>query len=124
MEKAMTENGDLIDVSMAENIKSSLDGVSVQVALSGDYIPYGLNITLTWPESLPCQEVDFAIISYNMGHSFLCLFSYGTFGLKLVYSENCHPLLAKDLAKTYRATLKEVSKDAHREYTVDLKHCE
>lgn len=123
MDKAKTERGNVIDASMAGLIKSSLDGVTVNTVLTGDKLPYGLELTLDWPNELPVDKVDFGIVSYNDGHSFMCLFSYGSFGPRLIYSENSNETLVKDLAKTTSILIKESSIDDSRTYQVELKYC-
>ena len=116
-------DGHIIDINEAEEIKSIMDGVTVSTLLCGNQQPYKLELTLTWPNSLPEDKVDFAIVSYNDGYSFLCLFSYGSFGPTMVYSENCHPCLAKDLKKTKEVMITENSITTNRTYRVVLKHC-
>lgn len=123
MDKAKTEHGNVINTSMAGLIKSSLDGVTVNTLLTGDKLPYGLELTLDWPNELPVEKVDFAIVSYNDGHSFMCLFSYGSFGPRLIYSENSNEELVKDLAKTTSIKIEERSVNDSRTYQVKLKYC-
>jgi len=123
MKNAKTAHGNVIDTSMAGLMKSSMDGVSVSTVLTGDKSPFGLELTLDWPNKLPTERVDFGIVSYNDGHSFMCLFSYGTRGPQLVYSENSHGSLVRDLAKTKLISIKERAIDDSRTYQVELKYC-
>ncbi len=99
--------------------------VTVNTYLDGDNAPFVLQLTLNWPDSLPANKIDFALIATNSGHSFMCLFTYGTLGPKLVYSENCHSCLAKDLKHTNEVKITELAQvnDEKRVYTCELKHC-
>lgn len=124
MEKARTKKGTEIDASTAGLIKSAIDGVSVNVVLTGDELPFGLELTMNWPNGLPKTKVDFGIASYNEGHSFFCLFSNGSYGPKQIYSENSHSSLVRDLAKTKTIIINEIASDGARTYHAELKYCE
>ncbi|KFE28975.1 hypothetical protein FXE84_02185 [Vibrio cholerae] len=123
MKTAKAEHGNFIDTSMADLIKSAIDGVSVSTVLTGEKSPFGLELTIDWPNELPIDRIDFGFISYNQGRAFMCLFKHDTFGPKLVYSENSHETLVRDLAKTKSILINERTEDGSRTYSVDLKYC-
>lgn len=123
MNEVQTNHGNVIDTSMADLIKSAIDGVSVSTVLTGEKAPFGLELTIDWPNELPVEKVDFGIVSYNQGHSFMCLFKHDTFGPKLVYSENSHETLVRDLAKTKSILINERAGNGSRIYSVELKYC-
>lgn len=125
MKTALTGHGTEVTTVEASIIKGMLDGVTVNARLNGDKAPFVLQLTLNWPDSLPTNKIDFALIATNNGHSFMCLFTYGAFGPKLIYSENCHFCLAKDLKHTNEVIITEVAQanDENRAYACELKHC-
>lgn len=123
MKNARTEQGTVVSTTTAGVIKSMIDGVTVKVHLAGEKSPYKLKLTLNWPDNLPEGRVDFALVAPNQGHSFMCLFAYGSFGPKLIYSENCHTCLAKDLQETKKVEITEIAQGDNRKYECDLKHC-
>lgn len=123
MKSARTEQGTIVSTATAGVIKSMIDGVTVEVHLDGEVPPYKLKLTLNWPDNLPERRVDFALVAPNKGHSFMCLFAHGSFGPKLIYSENCHTCLAKDLQETKKVEITEIAQGVTRKYECDLKHC-
>lgn len=125
MDKAKTAHGTIVTTSEAGLKKTMLDGVSVVVHLDCDVSPYRLKLALHWPDRLPTDRIDFALVAPNDGHSFLCLFQHGTFGPKMIYSENCHASLAKELQGTNVVEIAEIATDGakKRDYTCQLKHC-
>ncbi|EQB9026306.1 hypothetical protein ACYVOU_002539 [Vibrio cholerae] len=122
MNEAQTNHGNVIDTSMADLIKSAIDGVSVSTVLTGEKAPFGLELTIDWPNQLPIDRVDFGFISYNQGRAFMCLFKHDTFGPKLVYSENSHETLVSDLAKTKSMLINERAENGSRTYSIELKY--
>ncbi|EPT2758008.1 hypothetical protein ACVP6W_002261 [Vibrio cholerae] len=122
MKTAKAEHGNFIDTSMADLIKSAIDGVSVSTVLTGEKAPFGLELTIDWPNQLPIDRVDFGFISYNQGRAFMCLFKHDTFGPKLVYSENSHETLVSDLAKTKSMLIIERAENGSRTYSIELKY--
>lgn len=97
----------------------------VSTHLDGDKALSSLRLTLSWPESMPANKVDFVLIATNDGRSFMCLFNYGTSGTDLIYSENCHPRLAQDLKNTMEVEVTELAQtnNENRVYTCRLRHC-
>jgi hypothetical protein len=120
--KSAKRNGVEITTGEAGTYKAIQDGVSVDTLLLDDLTPYGLCLTFNWPVSLPKEKIDFVLISYNKGHSFMGAFRYGTFGLDMAYSENSNPDLINPLSITRVVTIKEISEDNQREYECELKH--
>ena len=125
MKTALTGHGTEVTTGEVSIIKAMLDGVTVNTRLNGDNAPFVLELTINWPDSLPTNKIDFALVATNNGHSFMCLFTYGTFGPKLIYSENCHSCLAKDLNHTNEVKITEIAQanDVKRVYLCELKHC-
>lgn len=119
------EGGEVVTEAQMNDLKESMDGVAVTVTLLEDVKPNGLQLHFKWKKQAKIAKgVDFILISYNKGHSFLGAFKYGTFGLELVYSENSHSELIRDLKKTKTVKIIESwpSNDDVR-HTVELKHC-
>lgn len=125
-EAVYRESRKLVTTSQIGDLKESMDGVGVSVTLLEDTKPNGLQLHFKWKKQTKCpKNVDFILISYNEGHSFLCAFRYGTFGPELVYSENSHSDLIKDLKKTKAVEIIESwpSNNKDVRYTVALKYC-
>ena len=119
------ECGKVVTAVEMGDLKESIDKVAVTVTLLDDVKCYGLQLHFKWKKQAEiAKKVDFILISYNEGHSFLCAFKHGTFGPKLVYSENSNSDLIRDLKKTKSVEVIESwpSNDDVR-HTVELKHC-
>lgn len=110
-----------IDTEEAGYIKSLRDGVSVMALLNET--PVSLELTFTWP-ILPDKPIDFVLISFNRGDSFLAAFRYGTFGPIMIYSENTNPSLIGPLKESITVSIKETDGENGRQYECELKYSE
>lgn len=52
----------------------------VSTHLDGDKALSSLRLTLSWPESMPANKIDFVLIATNDGRSFMCLFIHVDLG--------------------------------------------